>query len=151
MRARTAGGALGTAIVDLEPGASPSRLRETLARALGDSTLQLAFRRPAESGYLDTTGRPVDVDRPDPGRVVARLAGPGKAVLVYDEGLELEPQLVRLTAAAATMALEHSRLQAEVQAQLAQVRASGRGSSRPGTPNGAGWNATCTMARSSGW
>ena len=45
-------------------------------------------------------------------------------MLVYDEGLELEPQLVRLTAAAASMALEHSRLQAEVQAQLELVRAS---------------------------
>jgi signal transduction histidine kinase len=46
------------------------------------------------------------------------------AVLVYDQGLELEPQLVRLTAAAASMALEHALLQAEVQAQLEQVRAS---------------------------
>jgi len=45
-------------------------------------------------------------------------------VLVYDAGLELEPQLVRLTSAAASMALEHSRLQAEVQAQLELVRAS---------------------------
>jgi signal transduction histidine kinase len=123
-RARTAGGALGAAIVDLEPGASPARLREALARALGDSTLQLAFRRPDGTGYLDTAGRAVEVDRPDPGRVAARVAGSEGAVLVYDEGLELEPQLVKLTAAAAGMALEHSRLQAEVQAQLEQVRAS---------------------------
>jgi signal transduction histidine kinase len=124
VRARTAGGALGTAIVDLEPGASPDRLRDTLARALGDSTLQLAFRRPDGSGYLDTASQAVDMGRPDPGRAVTRVAGPDEAVLVYDEGLELEPQLVRLTAAAASMALEHSRLQAEVQAQLEQVRAS---------------------------
>jgi signal transduction histidine kinase len=124
VRARTAGGALGTAIVDLEPGASPDRLRHTLARALGDSTLQLAFARPDGSGYLDTAGQAVDVGRPDPGRAVTQVAGSDEAVLVYDEGLELEPQLVRLTAAAASMALEHARLQAEVQAQLEQVRAS---------------------------
>jgi signal transduction histidine kinase len=43
---------------------------------------------------------------------------------VHDEVLELEPQLVRLTAAAASMALEHARLQAEVRTQLEQVRAS---------------------------
>ena len=60
---------------------------------------------------------------------LGRRSGPSnhksdEAVLVYDEGLELEPQLVKLTAAAASMALEHSRLQAEVQAQLEQVRAS---------------------------
>jgi signal transduction histidine kinase len=124
VRARTAGGALGTAIVGLEPGASPGRLREALARALGDSTLQLAFRRPGGSGYLDTAGQAVDVDRPDTGRVAARVAGSDEAVLVYDEGLALEPQLVKLAAAAASMALEHARLQAEVQAQLEQVRAS---------------------------
>ena len=124
VRARTAGGALGTAIVDLGAGASPDRLREVLARALGDSTLQLAFRRPDEAGYLDTAGRPVEVDRPDPGRAVMLVAGSHEAALVYDQGLELEPQLVRLTAAAASMALEHSRLQAEVQARLEQVRAS---------------------------
>ena len=56
------------------------------------------------------------------------------AVLVYDAGLKHEPQLVKVTAAAANMALEHSRLQAEVQAQLEQVRASERGSSRRATP-----------------
>ena len=46
------------------------------------------------------------------------IAGSDGAVLVYDEGLALEPQLVKLTAAAAGMALEHAQLQAEVQAQL---------------------------------
>ncbi len=124
VRARTAGGALGTAIVDLEPGASPGRLRDALARALGDSTLQLAFRRPDGSGYLDTSGQAVDVARPGPGRAVTPIAGADGAVLVHDAGLEHEPQLVRLTAAAAGMALEHSRLQAEVRAQLEQVSAS---------------------------
>ena len=127
--ARTARGAVGTAIVDLEPGAPPGQLRDTLARALGDSTLQLAFRQPDGSGYLDTEGRPVDPDRPEPGRIVTPLPGrdgaaPADTVLVHDGGLEHEPQLVRLTAAAASMALEHARLQAEVQAQLEQVRAS---------------------------
>jgi signal transduction histidine kinase len=124
VRARTAGGALGAAIVDLEPGASPGRLRDALARALGDSTLQLAFRQPGGAGHLDTSGQAVDADRPDDGRAVVPIAGSDGAILVYDEGLELEPQLVKLTAAAAGMALEHARLQAEVQAQLEQVRAS---------------------------
>jgi signal transduction histidine kinase len=124
VRARTAGGALGTAIVDLEPGAPPGQLREALARALGDSTLQLAFRQPDGTGYLDTTGQIIEVARPDPGRAVVPVADSDEAVLIYDEGLRLEPQLVRLTAAAASMALEHARLQAEVQAQLEQVRAS---------------------------
>jgi signal transduction histidine kinase len=124
VQARMAGGALGTAIVDLEPGASPGQLRDALARALGDSTLQLAFRQPGGVGYLDTMGRAVDADRPNPGRAVIPVPGSDGAVLVYEQGLELEPQLVRLMTAAAGMAMEHARLQAEVQAQLEQVRAS---------------------------
>ncbi len=121
--ARTARGAVGTAIVDLQPGASPEMLRDALARALGDSTLQLAFRVNDGTSYLDTAGRPVDPDQLEPGRALTELAASG-AVLVHDQGLEQEPQLVRLTASAASMALEHARLQAEVQAQLEQVRAS---------------------------
>ncbi len=124
VRARSARGAIGTAVVDLEPGAPPDRLRDTLARALGDSTLQLAFRLPDGSGHLDTSGQAVEVTRPGPGRAVTPVADADGAVLVHDAGLEHEPQLIRLTAAAASMALEHSRLQAEVQAQLEQVRAS---------------------------
>jgi signal transduction histidine kinase len=127
VRAWAARGALGTAIVDLEPGAPSGRLRDALARALGDSTLQVAFQQPDGAGYVDTAGQAVEVAQPDPGRAVVPISGSGEAtgaVLVYDEGLELEPQLVRLTVAAASMALEHARLQAEVQAQLEQVRAS---------------------------
>jgi len=122
--ARTAHGAVGTAIVDLGSEAPPGMLRDALARALGDATLQLAFRLPDGSGYLDTAGQPADPARPGAGRAVTPLAEGGDAVLIHDGGLEHEPQLTRLTAAAASMALEHSRLQAEVRAQLEQVRAS---------------------------
>ena len=122
--ARTARGAVGTAIVDLQPGASPEMLRDALARALGDSTLQLAFRVPDGPGYLDTAGMPSIPAQLGPGRALTALAAAGDAVLIHDRGLEQEPQLVRLTASAASMALEHARLQAEVQAQLEQVRAS---------------------------
>jgi hypothetical protein len=55
-RARLARGALGAAFAALEPGPPPERLRATLASALGDPTLQLAFRQP-EGHYLDAAGR----------------------------------------------------------------------------------------------
>ena len=124
LRARMARGAVGTAIVGLEPGATPGRLRDALAQALGDSTLQLAFRLPDGAGYRDTAGEAVDLLQVGPGRAVTPLPGTDDAALVHDAGLEQEPRLVGLTASAARMALEHSRLQAEVQAQLEQVRAS---------------------------
>jgi signal transduction histidine kinase len=122
--ARSARGAVGTAIVDLEPGSSPGQLRDALAHAIGDSTLQLAFRLPAGQGYADTGGQHVDLADLAPGRAVTPLTETGEAVLIHHQVLEHEPQLVRLTASAASLALEHARLQAEVQAQLEQVRAS---------------------------
>ena len=48
----------------------------------------------------------------------------GDAVLIHHEELRHEPDLVKVTVTAAGLALEHSRLQAEVQVQLEQVRAS---------------------------
>jgi hypothetical protein len=66
----TTGGALSAAIVNLESEASPGRLRDALARALGDSTLQLAFLQADGTGYLDTSGQAVEVSRPDTGRAV---------------------------------------------------------------------------------
>jgi signal transduction histidine kinase len=122
--ARSARGAVGTAIVDLEPGSSPGQLRDALALAIGDSTLQLAFRRAAGTGYADTQGQHFDLADLAPGRAVTPLTETAEAVLIHDKVLEHEPQLVRLTASAASLALEHARLQAEVQAQLEQVRAS---------------------------
>jgi len=122
--AKTARGAIGAAIISLEPGAPPGRLRDTLAAALGDSTLQLAFPAQGGTSFADTTGAPVDPAAPGPDRVVTPLPGPDSAILVHDAALEHEPSLVRLTAAAAGLALEHARLQAEVAAQLEQVRAS---------------------------
>ena len=122
--AKTARGAIGAAIISLEPGAPPGRLRDTLAAALGDSTLQLAFQVPGDTGFADTNGAAVDPAAPGLDRVVTPLPGQDSAILIHDAALEHEPALIRLTAAAAGLALEHSRLQAEVAVQLEQVRAS---------------------------
>ena len=137
---RTARGAIGTAIVDLEPGPSPAPLRDALAIAMGDSTLQLAFRLLDGTGYADTEGRQLDPARLGPGRAVTPLAESGESILVHDKALEHEPQLVRLTASAASLALEHSRLQAEVEAQLDGPGITGadrRGGRFRATPSGA--------------
>jgi signal transduction histidine kinase len=45
-------------------------------------------------------------------------------VLIHHEDLRHEPDLVKIAVTAASLALEHARLQAEVEAQLDQVRAS---------------------------
>jgi signal transduction histidine kinase len=123
-RARTARRAVGAALVDLEPGPPPARLRDALSRALGDPTLQLAFRIPEHGGYQDTSDQTVDPAQLPAGRILTELDTAGNAVLVYHELMQHEPELVKVTVTAASLALEHARLQAEVEAQLEQVRAS---------------------------
>jgi signal transduction histidine kinase len=123
-QARTARRAVGAALVDLEPGPPPARLRDALSRALGDPTLQLAFRTPEHGGYQDTSDQAVDPARLPAGRMLTKLDPAGNAVLVYHELMQHEPELVKVTVTAASLALEHARLQAEVEAQLEQVRAS---------------------------
>jgi signal transduction histidine kinase len=124
LRTRSARSAVGTALVGLEPGPSPERLRDALARALGDPDLQIAFRDPPTDRYTDTSHRLVDPDRLPVGRARTPLDQAANAYLIYDEQLDHEPGLVRVASAAASLALDHSRLQAEIEAQLEQVQAS---------------------------
>jgi signal transduction histidine kinase len=124
VRARSARRAVGAALVSLEPGPPPARLRDALAAALGDPALQLAFRVPGHGRYRDTGDQAVDPARLPAGRMLTVLDPAGDAVLIHHEELRHEPDLVKVTVTAAGLALEHSRLQAEVEAQLEQVRAS---------------------------
>ena len=124
VRAQLARRAVGAALVDLEPGPPPGRLRDALAAALGDPALQLAFRVAGHGRYLDTSDQAVDPAQLPAGRMLTALDPAGDTVLIHHEELRHEPDLVRVTVTAACLALEHSRLQAEVQAQLEQVRAS---------------------------
>jgi signal transduction histidine kinase len=123
LRAHNARRAVGAALVDLEPGPPPARLRDALAAALGDPALQLAFRVPT-GGYTDTNDQAVNPAQSPAGRMLTALDPAGHSVLIHHEELRHEPDLVQVTVTAACLALEHSRLQAEVQAQLEQVRAS---------------------------
>ena len=132
-RAQSARGAVGAALVGLEPGPAPARLRDVLAKALGDPTLQLAFRVPDHGCHVDTGDLPVDADLLPSGRMLTPLDPGGRAVLVHDEELRHEPELVRVAAAAANLALEHSRLRAEIRPSLSRCVPPGRGSSRPVT------------------
>jgi signal transduction histidine kinase len=124
LRTRSARGAVGVALVGLEPGPAPARLRDALAGALGDPELQLAFRVPDRGCYVDTGDLPVDAGLLPEGRMLTPLDPGADAVLVHDDELRHEPELIRVAVAAANLALEHSRLQAEIEAQLEQVRAS---------------------------
>jgi len=103
-------------------------LRDRLARALGDPTLQIGFEAADGAGYVDAAGRPVALPPPGSSRRTTVLE-PGTraaAVLIHDPALLDDPALTAALAEAAHLAGSNARLQAEVRAQIAALEASRR-------------------------
>jgi signal transduction histidine kinase len=123
LRARLARVHVGELVVHLER-TSPGELRDELARALGDPTLEVAFWLPERREFVDSDGRAFAVPEDGPRRAVTRLEQEGEplAVLVHDPTLREEEKLVEGVAAAARLAMQNARLHAEVSAQLAKVK-----------------------------
>jgi signal transduction histidine kinase len=125
LRARLARSAVGDLVIELEHTSTPG-LRDALARALDDPSLELALALPDGRSFVDGAGRPVRLPETDSRRAVTRIEHEGQviAALVHDPSLLEESQLVQAVGAAAHLALENARLQAEVRAQLALVEES---------------------------
>jgi hypothetical protein len=112
-------------VVDLGEARSET-LRDALARALGDPTLEVGYRLGA--GYVDAEGRPLMLPASGTPRGVTPVERGGQevAVLVHDPAVLDDPRLSGALATAAGLAASNARLQAEVRAQLAELRASRR-------------------------
>ena len=126
VRARLARGAIADLALALGKGVPLGGLRETLARALRDPTLELAFPAPSGGGFVDSDGLPFELPA-SPDRSIFRLERDEQllAVLVYDPAIEREdPGRVEAVGSMARLALENERLAAQVRAQLEEVRAS---------------------------
>jgi signal transduction histidine kinase len=111
----------------VELGETRSRtLRDELARALGDPSLQVGYRLGADAAYVDATGRPVAIPDPGSGRsaTVVERDGQPLAVLVHDPAVLGDPGLVEAVSSAAGLAAANARLQEEVRARLAEIAAS---------------------------
>ena len=125
LRSRLARSGVGALVVDLGEVRPPERLRASLARALGDPSVAVAYWAPETGGYVDAQGRPVELPPEGSGRAVTVLEAGGRlGALIHDAALREEPELVDAVCAAARLALENERLQARVLAQLEEVRAS---------------------------
>jgi PAS domain S-box-containing protein len=114
LRARLARSAAGDLLLDLGRG---SPLRDALARAMHDPSLEIGYWLPESKQYVDSDGAtmgPIGEDR-----VLKHVERDGRpiAVLVHDPTLEDEPELVDAAAAAAGLWLENERLQAELRSQ----------------------------------
>jgi signal transduction histidine kinase len=128
LRAIWARAAIADLAVEIARGVPLGGLRDSLARALGDPPLVLAFPGPLAGGLVDSEGRTVELPpEGSPDRAVARVENDDgvPAVLVYDPAIEREdPGRVAAVASVARLALENERLAAQVRAQLEEVRAS---------------------------
>jgi signal transduction histidine kinase len=123
LRARLARSAIGDLLLALHAGATPTALRDALARALRDPSLQVAFWLPEYDTYADGAGRPVEVPD-DPERVTRMVDSRGApvAALVHDPFLADEPELLDAVGAAAAIALENARLHADLLARVDELR-----------------------------
>jgi signal transduction histidine kinase len=118
--------AVGHLVVELRDAPPGDHLRDALARTLRDPTLRIAYRVAGTDDWVDSDGNSMSL----PGGAAAQTYtvlerdGAPVAALVHDRSLDDDPSLVQSVAAAASLALENERLQAEVRARLAEVHAS---------------------------
>ena len=114
-------------VVELGEARSES-LRDALARALGDPTLEVGYWLPDGATFVDPEGRPVSLPGPGSERSVTKVERDGQpvAVLVHDPAVLDDPGLLEAVSSATNLAASNARLQAEVQARVEDVRASRR-------------------------
>jgi signal transduction histidine kinase len=103
-------------------------LRDALARALGDPTLELGYWFPESGAYVDAAGYRLELPTAGSARAVTRVERDGQAVavLVHDPVVLDDPGLVEAVTAAARLAASNARLQAEVRAQVSELQESRR-------------------------
>ena len=127
LRSRVAGAmAVGELVATLgEETRRRGGLRDALADALGDPSLELVFPVGERGEWVDGAGSPVAL--PAGGaRGVTPIERDGRtiAAIVHDGSLAEQRELVRGAGGALALALENERLDAELRANLQELRAS---------------------------
>jgi len=120
VRARRTRSALARLVIELAESPPPGGLRDVLAGVLHDRSLVLAYPF-ADGSLADARCRAVELT----GEITPIVRGGQQvALLSHRPGLLAETALAEEVAAAARLALENERLQAEARFQLEELRAS---------------------------
>ena len=98
---------------------SRAALRDTVAEALGDPSLRLVYWT---GRWVDRDGKPVEL--PEAGVTQVERDGERIGAIVHDPQLDDDPELVNAVAAAAALAIENERLEAELRARVAELQES---------------------------
>ena len=108
---------------DLGDAPQPGMLRNKLAAALGDPSIEVLYPR-GPGQLIDADGHAAQPPAPD--RAVARIARGERpvALVLHDPALVNEPELARALGSAAKLSVENEALRAEAMAQLHALQAS---------------------------
>ncbi|HET9738060.1 MAG TPA: sensor histidine kinase [Solirubrobacteraceae bacterium] len=128
VRSRVArAGAVSELLLRLGEAPGTGTLRARLADALGDRSLQLVFWLEDKGSWVDAHGHPFALpadDDPARGWTAVELEGRRVGAIVHDRTLSDDPELLGSVAAAAGLAMENERLQAQLRARVEELRAS---------------------------
>jgi len=125
--------AIATLVVELGEGRHRGRVQESLATALHDPTLTLAYWLPDQHCYVDVDGMAIEVPEPErPGQAaesnqvatVVERDGRRVAALIHDPSLRQNLELIEAACAGAGLALENEQLHADLRARLNELQAS---------------------------
>jgi signal transduction histidine kinase len=120
------GGAFRALVSGLSEPMGPVELRDEVAKALGDPTVKLAYWVPDAGGFVDVEGNPVEVPSAGSNRAMTEVRAEDRlvAAIEHDSSLLDDLDHVQGVGAAAALALENQRLEAELRAKVQELRAS---------------------------
>jgi signal transduction histidine kinase len=128
IRSRVArAGAVSELLLRLGEAPGTGTLRSQLAAALGDRSLQLVFWLEDKRCWVDAEGRVVALPPEDDAArawTAVELESRRVGAIVHDRTLTDDPELLGSVAAAAGLAMENERLQAQLRARVEELRAS---------------------------
>ena len=119
------GGAVTALMARLNEAPRAGHLRDALADALEDSSVELVYWIPERQSYVDFRGRDFELPTGDPSRAIHLVERDGECVaaIIYDALPEAKAH-VEAVGAAASLALMNERLEAELRAKVDELRRS---------------------------
>jgi signal transduction histidine kinase len=120
-------GAVSELLLRLGEAPGTGSLRHRLADALGDGSLELVFWLEDKRKWVDSEGHKVELPREGhPARAWTAVEREGRRVgaIVHDISLCEDPETLGSVAAAAGLAVENERLQAQLRARVEELRES---------------------------
>jgi signal transduction histidine kinase len=115
-------------VVDLGERAAGGAVRNRIARAIGDPTLNVAYVLDESRPPIDEHGQVVELPADGDPRVVTPvdLAGERLALLIHDPAVPADPSLIDAATGALSVAVANAQLQTTVRTSVADVEASTR-------------------------